>query len=523
MAKSKWIFLPALATLLLLGNFIPLPDDKGGEHGSAADSITIPELRDHLYYLSSDQLEGRMTASKGFKTAAEYVVAQYRNAGLTPIIESDDGAKSFLQPYPVYVLEAGKQNRIEVTRPGGNEIWSEGNEYIYLTSGAEVHKALKGIDLVFAGYGINEPHENWDDYAGLDVKGKAVAVYGGIPLQDGKPALSPRKLPFYQGFRGYANKRMTAMLKGAVAVFYILPPGEADSWDIWKDGLGMHSVFLGTSGKPPVLKALPNIPSFVINPHLAKKLFPFPGSDNAEKTVGSMTLDIEFESTVVASSAYNIVGMVEGTDSALKHEFVSVGSHMDHVGAKYGVVFNGADDGGSAPVAVIEAAEAMAISPPKRSVIFVIYSGEELGLWGSRWFTDHPPVPIKDIIVNINADMVGRNDNTFPQGLYAIGSAKRCKELKKILIAVNEERVGMPLDFRLDVSDPEDLFDRSDHANFNKHGIPIVFFFSGLHEDYHQPSDDVEKINFEKVQMASRLIYELARELGDREKRLCAN
>lgn len=523
MAKTRWTFLPALAILIFLETLILLPIHAEEESGSAASSITIPELRDHLYFLASDELQGRMTASKGFEMAAEYVVAQYRNAGLIPIFKGENGKKTFLQPYPVYKLVPGERNRIEVTTAGGSEIWSEGEEYIYLTAGTEVHKVLDGVELVFTGYGISEPREKWDDYAGLDVKGKAVAVIGGVPMRGGQPVLSQQKSSLYQNARGYANKRMTAMLKGAVAVLYILHPNEADTWNAWIGSLDSRRVFSGFSGKPPILGEAPSIPSFVINPRTAAKLIPTASSNGSAKAGGGITLDIEFESTLVSSRAYNIIAEVEGTDPILKHEFISVGSHMDHVGAKYGVIFNGADDGGSAPVAVIEAAEAMAINPPRRSVIFVLYSGEELGLWGSRWFTDHPPVPIKDIIVNINADMVGRNDDKFPQGLYAIGSAKRCGELKDILIAVNRDRVGMPLDFRLDVRDPEDLFNRSDHVNFHNHGIPIVFFFSGFHEDYHKPSDDVDKINYAKVQMASRLIYELARELANRDKKLCAD
>jgi Zn-dependent M28 family amino/carboxypeptidase len=221
----------------------------------------------------------------------------------------------------------------------------------------------------------------------------------------------------------------------------------------------------------------------------------------------------------------NVVGIIEGSDPVLKNEYVAVGAHYDHVGMRASGdsdrIFNGADDDGSGTVATLAIAEALAKSAqrPKRSVIFVWHAGEEKGLWGSEYFTDNPPVPISQIITQLNIDMIGRsrqegdtkpaNKNlTGPNAIYVIGSKLMSTELGALSEEVNNSYLKLNFDYKYDApNDPERFFYRSDHYNYAKKGIPIIFYFSGVHEDYHRPSDHPDKIDYEKMEKVTRAIF----------------
>jgi Zn-dependent M28 family amino/carboxypeptidase len=220
-------------------------------------------------------------------------------------------------------------------------------------------------------------------------------------------------------------------------------------------------------------------------------------------------------------TAPNVVGIVEGSDPTLKDEFVVFSAHMDHVGVGepnvWGdSIYNGADDDASGTSTIVELAEAFAsLEPrPRRSIMFVGVSGEEHGLWGSDHFVEHPPVPIERLVADLNVDMVGRN---WADTIVAIG--KEHSDLGTTLAQVNgaHPELGMTV-----IDDPwpqESFYTRSDHYNFARKGVPILFFFSGTHEDYHEPSDEVAKIDTEKTARIGRLLFHLGLELADRTER----
>ena len=212
----------------------------------------------------------------------------------------------------------------------------------------------------------------------------------------------------------------------------------------------------------------------------------------------------------------NIIGFVEGTDPELKNEYVTVGAHLDHV--KYGdKVYNGADDNASGSVGVIEIAEAIAMNPPKRSVIFLLFTGEEMGLIGSRYFLNNPPVPLDNIVANINLDMIGRTGRGLDQEKkehILRYSSKVSPEFKKFVKKVNKKTINWPLVYKEDKDSPGG----SDHMSFLRKDIPAIFFFSGLHSDLHRPGDDADKIEYEKMQKICQLVYELTMELGKLDK-----
>jgi predicted small lipoprotein YifL len=220
----------------------------------------------------------------------------------------------------------------------------------------------------------------------------------------------------------------------------------------------------------------------------------------------------------LSDSSANVVAILRGADPALADEFVALGAHYDHVGVGAPVagdsIYNGADDDGSGTVALLELAEALAGNPPPgRSVLFVFHGAEEAGLVGSFYYTAHPTVPLESIVAQLNMDMLGRNS---PDSLFVIGAGRISSELDRIVSEAAEE-TGLALDYTLDAPDhPEQLYTRSDHFNYARFGIPVAFVFAGLHEDYHQPSDEVEKIDFVKLERVAELVYRIAWELATR-------
>ncbi|HEX7120809.1 MAG TPA: M28 family peptidase, partial [Gemmatimonadaceae bacterium] len=214
------------------------------------------------------------------------------------------------------------------------------------------------------------------------------------------------------------------------------------------------------------------------------------------------------------AKAPNTVGILEGTDPELRNEYIVFSAHMDHVGVNRSnaadSIWNGADDDASGTTGVLALAEAFATAPTKRSIIFVTVSGEEKGLWGSEWFAAHPPVPVERMVANINLDMIGRN---WKDTIVAIG--KEHSDLGATLAKVTAAHPELNMQAIDDIWPQENFYFRSDHYNFAKRGVPILFFFNGTHEDYHQPGDAPEKIDTEKMSRVVKLIYYLGQEIGN--------
>lgn len=222
----------------------------------------------------------------------------------------------------------------------------------------------------------------------------------------------------------------------------------------------------------------------------------------------------------------NIWAFVEGSERP--EEIIVVSAHYDHLGTEYGKIYNGADDNGSGTVAVMELARVFNLAKkkghsPKRSILFLLVTGEERGLYGSDYYSKNPLYPLKNTVANINIDMIGRVDNLHTNGnyIYVIGADRLSSDLQNINEEMNKKYVNLKLDYKYDDrNDPWQIYYRSDHYNFAKHGIPSVFFFNGLHSDYHQPTDTYEKINFEAMTKRTKLIFALTWELANRSERI---
>jgi hypothetical protein len=225
----------------------------------------------------------------------------------------------------------------------------------------------------------------------------------------------------------------------------------------------------------------------------------------------------------------NIIGFIEGSD--LKDEIVVITAHYDHLGIKDSLIYNGADDNGSGTVAIMEIAQAFMLAKkegygPRRSVLIMPVSGEEKGLLGSKYYTDNPVYPLENTIANLNVDMIGRIDDYHdnPDYIYLIGSDRLSTELHQISEEVNYKYINLELDYKYnDKDDPNRYYYRSDHYNFAKNNIPVIFYFNGVHADYHKESDTIEKIHFPKIEKISRYIFLTAWELANRNERIKLN
>ena len=236
---------------------------------------------------------------------------------------------------------------------------------------------------------------------------------------------------------------------------------------------------------------------------------------------------ISADATNTTLIAENVLAYVEGSDK--KDELVVITAHYDHVGVEDGVVYNGADDDGSGTVAILEIAEAFALAKaaghgPRRSVLVMPVSGEERGLLGSQYYSDHPVFPLENTVADLNIDMIGRVDSAHMDSapyIYIIGSDRLSTDLHRINEEANSTYVGLILDETFNAeSDPNRFYYRSDHYNFARKGIPSIFYFSGVHEDYHQPGDDVEKIRFDLLHQRTMLVFHTAWKLANQEERI---
>jgi hypothetical protein len=487
------------------------PGDKAQ---SAASSITVPELRDHMYFLASDELGGRMPGQKGYDIAADYAAAQFRQAGLMPMFSDAGGKETYLQHVQITGHTWPENTEVSLKTKEGVRSLNYGEEFILYPAG-DLDRISLSSSLVFVGYGIHEPQHGWDDYEGIDVKGKWAVYMCGSPIKDKQPVL-PEELSeaYSSGIEGYYKKGLTAHEAGASGTVVIFDKWRFQLWDVLRHA--RRSSWSLPDHDPLFFSPCVEV---MINQGPLNDLFagrPYnPVTEEGEYGsffMDDVTLSLEAQASAEDIRSANVVGLVKGTDPSVNDEYIAVGAHLDHVGQENGVVFNGADDNASGSVAVLEAAEAVAMNPPRRSVIFILYTGEEMEFMGSQYFVLNPPVPLENIVANINLDMVGRPDGEAHELATNVGG-DQASEIKAMIDSVNSRHTHLLLDYGYD-----QFFKMSDQVSFYLAGIPVVFLHSGDHEDVHKATDDAEKIDYEFLKEATELAYFLSMELADREE-----
>lgn len=533
MALMK-IFKSALRLLLLLMLFpaflpaIPYSIDQQDQTVSARDSITIEELKEHVYYLASDELGGRAIGTAGYEAAVRYAVHELRTAGLCPLFADKDGEHSYLQTVPFMRPMSGDVGKLSIRTPEGAMEFAGGEQFKFLRFRDEGFLGRE-LSVVFVGYGIEESRCGWNDYADLDIEGKLAVMLPGVPLLDGRAVLPERLHRFYSGGEGEARKMEALFKRRPAALMLLADDSRSENWGTLRNAVERTRViYLGgdrpEAGNSRPLSARKRGAQLLVRGDLLTALFQGQKYSPAEipeigiegyKTFRLKETSVKFDFNEPGERfvSWNAAGWVEGKDPELKNQFITVGAHLDHVLPRNGQICNGADDNASGSAGVLEIAEALALHPPRRSVIFILYTGEESGLCGSRYFIKECPVPLEEILVNVNLDMIGRTSDSFRESRahYVYGAAEVRPELQDLVAAVNGDPPIWPLKFL-----PQDQAPGgSDHLSYMAQGIPGVFFCSGRHPDVHTPADDADKIEYDKMQKLSQLIYALVMELAN--------
>jgi hypothetical protein len=500
---------------------------------SGINSITESDLKTWLTYLSSDELQGRATYTEGLGLAAGYIVANLAQWGVKPA--GDNG--TYLQLVKVQGVRSNSRASVTVNVNGESRTYKDG-EGITFPRQMGGKQTIQGKDIVFAGYGLQIPAADINDYADGEPKGKVVVYLGAQG-----PANTPQGSNRLLGARG-----RSAVEKGAAAV---IGPMSAFGGRGQRQGAPPSPPASGRGAQPdngdfttvqkydaiitPQLTADDAFFDFLFSASDVKyaelkdkatKREPLPRF--ALKGV-SLTVNVDADYQVVRTRrTNNVVGIIEGTDPNLKDTYVAFGAHYDHTGFRESgepgadLINNGADDDGSGTVAIMAIARAFAQGPkPKRSLLFVWHAGEESGLLGSRYMADHPVTGSVDkIVAQLNMDMVGRNRNDEASAsnmVLVVGSDRISTELHNINEDANASlQKPLELDYEMnDPADPQSIYTRSDHYSYAVKGIPIIFYFTGLHPDYHRPSDTVDKIIFDKIRRIAQLAYETGRRVAN--------
>ena len=472
-----------------------------------ASGITADDLKDKLTIIAGAPMEGRETATPGQKKAAAFIENYFKELGLEP--GTKDGYQMTFSVYQDSVTSSSFS--------------INGTDYKlntdYALSSFSINTGKWDDDsIVFAGFGIVDSANN--DYKGLDIKNKWVIVAEGKPEDADKAAgevtygLRNAASVYSKMFQAKANGA-----KGLIIVSKDFP--KANAMPI-KSNMSMKQ----SNGKSmPALMVSYNVAAVLLNK-------PFQSfSDIKSVAPGSNAVSFSFSSSAVTNTlqSSNVIGVLPGTDK--KDEYVFVTGHYDHLGKRGDVIYYGADDDGSGTTSVLEIAEAFEKAKqkgynPRRTMVFMTVSGEEKGLWGSEYYTAHPVFPLDKTSVDLNIDMVGRIDPERKYGdstnyVYTIGEDKLSSDLLPISDSINNAFAHLELDRKFnDPKDPNRFYYRSDHYNFAKNGVPVIFYFNGTHADYHQPTDTVDKINFDLMAKRVKLVFYTAWTMANRDTML---
>lgn len=481
--------------------------------------ICTRDLHSHIGFLASDELQGRGTPSIYLDIAARYIGAELEKYALVPGGEED----SYLQPYTINVYPYEKEKfKVSFSSKDKLSILSGEKVIPLLFAGAGVSVEIKG-PIVFAGYGITAPEKNWDDYQDLDVQGKVVLVMEGAPWE------VDLDVPF--GYDKLLGKWLNASQRGAIGFIYATPLfGEKMPLSVsFAASPTMKSVLLRKSLHPQIQLCSPGIvTSFevaddTIMPAKRGDLNSLRDLINKDEKpicfhVEQSQFSLKLETEPKETKAFNVIGILKGSDPKLAEEYIAITAHYDHVGVGRPVngdsIYNGADDNASGTAGVLELAQAFSSLPEevllRRSILFILISGEEVGLYGSAHYAENPTIPMSQVKANINLDMIGR----CPEGGVEV-IAPVSEELAEMMIKSSQ---AMELKTQPEQHPEMRLLYLSDHFPFVYNNIPAVFCFTGIHPDYHQPSDHIEKLNFADMEKIVKAVFITTLKLANEHK-----
>jgi hypothetical protein len=479
-------------------------------------SINASDLQSHLTVLASDSFEGRETSYPGQRKAAQYIANIFKNLNLKAI--GDDG--TYFQHFDVEVTRVDPQTKIETDFDGVKKNFIWGTDFI----SEGVKDTVVSGPAAFVGFTDTE----LDSSAQAKLAGRIVFVFIGK-----------------KGFASDTSKagtwrRLFAIRRDAGAAAMLMIPdfeGPASFQKAQEMIITMGSDKGTMRMKDSTSPVRPQFVRFLVSPEVAEAVLKPSGKSLRQLRdevlqdqqftpvfINTGTISITSKALRETRQTENVLGYLQGSDPDLKSQVVVFSAHYDHLGiSRTGVLYPGADDDGSGTVTILELAKAFTMNPlkPKRSLLFMTVVGEEKGLYGSKYYTNNPIISLEKTIADLNIDMVGRIDTTHEAKkdtnfIYVIGSDKISLELDSLLRIANSATEHLNLDYTYNGDhDPERFYYRSDHYNFAKNGVPVVFFFDGVHRDYHQPTDTVDKILFERMAKIGRVIYDLGWRLAN--------
>jgi hypothetical protein len=499
-----------------------------------AASITPEGLKADLSVLASDEYEGRETGQKGQKMAADYIAKAFASYGLAGPVPGSDNP--YLQHFGMTRVGVDPASSIKI----GNRTFVVGKDFYVLLRDQKA--ALTELQPRFIGYGINTA--GYADFApdAPDLKNKDLVMLLGEPLNKaGQPLLGKDGKPSPYGSSGFDEMLVRSpTMRGLTprTTFRIMPsaaalakvPQDYGRMQVGEERLEFPGAAAGPGGSN-VFFVSPEMGAAMLGTTPAGLAKYQKAVTNAGKPVASpfkpVPIKLQGGEKREPFTTENVLGYLEGTDK--KSEVVVLSAHYDHLGIKNGVVYNGADDDGSGTASVLAMARAFVQAKkdghgPRRSILFLANVGEEEGLLGSQYYTEHPIFPLANTVTDLNIDMVGRVD-TLHQGkgdyVYVVGADKLSTELNTLSESTNQQYQPLALDYKYnDPADPEHIYYRSDHYNFAKHNVPIIFYTSGLHPQYHQATDDVALIDFPAMARRDQFIFHTAWAVANRDQRI---
>jgi hypothetical protein len=499
-------------------------NSQDGQKGLFPELLSKDSMRISIEELTSVEMSGRKTGTQGQKKAAAFISNKLSHFDIKPL----PGRMNFIHPHALS-LRYNQGYNLEVHQ----KFYLFLEDYFYIRGYNDTTFILDSF--LFMGYGISD--SLYDDYNGIDVQNKAILIYDGEP--------EGIKFKKQSEASGKSSAWSTDWRK-KLAIVYDRKPSVVF---IISSNLGMISDSL-LSEKNAIdfyrlAQAPSSIPIIFISEEMALNFFPehqeymlSGAKKKIERSKKSSSFSVSTDAVIQINSkpsvliGENIMGIIEGSEK--KDEYVILSAHYDHLGQADSSYYPGADDNASGVASVLEIARLFSAGlkngkRPKRSVIFCFFSGEENGLMGSSYFVKNPVVPLAKIIANLNIDMLGRTDTIHTKEgseryVYIIGADRLSEELYLVNENCNLKGPKLELDYKYDrPDDPNRFYYRSDHYHFSKNNIPVIFYFNGIHEDYHETTDTAEKINLELLSLRTRLIYLTTEELLNRKKRISTN
>jgi hypothetical protein len=486
-----------------------------------AENITPRELKMHLDVLASPEFEGRETGTPGNDKAADYISKYLYNLGLSAIPGADDYKQSV-----AFTFSKWLNNEIGINNTKYKHLW----DYLVFPSD-NAGENIEADEVAFLGYGIDD--EKYSDYKKANVKGKVIMINKGEPMINDSISFLTGSNQLSSWSNDMSKKLKVAKENGAKAVLIIDNDIKKTLEVNRKKVLGSFLELGDLKNKKFDLPTHVYISSTMATEIIGEKQKKILkarkkiAKGKPASAVLSSKLLIQLEKEVKVLSSNNVIGLIEGKDK--KDEYIFVSAHFDHLGKRGDDIYYGADDNGSGSSMLLEIAQSfqqavMEGQRPSRNVVFCWFTGEEKGLLGSQYYTEYPLFPLKNTIVNVNVDMIGRTDenyNDFKDYTYVIGSDRLSTDLHKINEEMNQTYTQLLLDYKYnDEKDPNQFYYRSDHYNFASRGVPAIFFFTGVHKDYHRTTDTADKIQFDKMANIGKLIFHTVYELANRSERI---